>query len=103
MWKERKKERKKEEEERKKNNAKFSGRYVCPRTQNVRAHVLRSHQFIQYALLTTATKLIVISCVLKLGEIQETDKEKETMSLYSPHMFAPLACLCQTVVRWFYI
>ena len=27
------------------NNAKFSGHYVCPRTQNVRAHALRSHQF----------------------------------------------------------
>ena len=28
----------------KKNNAKFSGHYVCPRTHNVRAHSLCSHQ-----------------------------------------------------------
>ena len=28
------------------NNAKFSGHYVCPRTETVRAHALRSHQFI---------------------------------------------------------
>ena len=28
----------------KKNNAKFSGHYVCPRTETVRAHALRSHQ-----------------------------------------------------------
>ena len=35
---ERKKERKK------KNNAKFSGHYVYPRTETVRAHALRSHQ-----------------------------------------------------------
>ena len=27
------------------NNAKFNGHYICPRTQNVRAHALRSHQF----------------------------------------------------------
>ena len=36
-----------EEEERKKernNNAKFSGHYVYPRTETVRAHALRSHQ-----------------------------------------------------------
>ena len=30
-------------EGKKKNNAKFSGHYVCPRTQNMRAHALRSH------------------------------------------------------------
>ena len=35
LWKERKK----------KNNAKFSGHYVYPRTETVRAHALRSHQF----------------------------------------------------------
>ena len=35
---------KKEEEERKKNNAKFSGHYIRPRTHNVRAQALRSHQ-----------------------------------------------------------
>ena len=29
----------------KKNNAKFSGHYVCPRTDTVREHALRSHQF----------------------------------------------------------
>ena len=28
----------------KKNNAKFSGHYVCPRTETVREHALRSHQ-----------------------------------------------------------
>ena len=28
------------------NNAKFSGHYICPRTQNVCAHALRSHQFL---------------------------------------------------------
>ena len=33
------------EGKKKKNNAKFSGHYVCPRMQNVRAHALRSHQF----------------------------------------------------------
>ena len=27
-----------------KNNAKFSGHYVCPRTETVREHTLRSHQ-----------------------------------------------------------
>ena len=32
-------------ERRRKNNAKYSGHYVCPRTHNMRAHVLRSHQF----------------------------------------------------------
>ena len=26
------------------NNAKFSGHYVCPRTETVREHALRSHQ-----------------------------------------------------------
>ena len=31
-------------ERKKKNNAKFSGHYVHPRTHNVRAHALRSHQ-----------------------------------------------------------
>ena len=40
-----------EEEERKKkkknNNAKFSGHYVYPRTETVRAHALRSHQNIK--------------------------------------------------------
>ena len=30
----------------KKNNAKFSGHYVYPRTETVRAHALRSHQYI---------------------------------------------------------
>ena len=34
---------KKKEKERK-NNAKFSGHYVCPRTETVREHALRSHQ-----------------------------------------------------------
>ena len=33
------------EKERIENNAKFSGHFVCPRTYNVRAHALRSHQF----------------------------------------------------------
>ena len=33
-----------EERRRKKNNAKFSGHYVYPRTETVRAHALRSHQ-----------------------------------------------------------
>ena len=42
------KERKKKEEGRKKNNANFSGHYVRPRTHNVRAHGLHSHQLIQY-------------------------------------------------------
>ena len=28
----------------KKNNAKFIDHYVCPRTHNVRAHAIRSHQ-----------------------------------------------------------
>ena len=37
---------KKERRRRRKNNAKFSGHYVCPRTHNVRAHALRSHQFV---------------------------------------------------------
>ena len=32
---------------RKKNNAKFSGHYVCPRTETVREHALRSHQHTQ--------------------------------------------------------
>ena len=36
---------KKEEIRRRKNNAKFSGPYVRPRTHNVRARALRSHQF----------------------------------------------------------
>ena len=36
--------RKKQEEKKEKNNAKFSGHYVCPRTHNVRAHALPSHQ-----------------------------------------------------------
>ena len=39
-----KRKRKKEEKERK-NNAKFSGHYVYPRTETVRANALRSHQF----------------------------------------------------------
>ena len=41
-----KKERKKEgrRRRRKKNNAKLSGQYVRPRTHNVRAHALPSHQ-----------------------------------------------------------
>ena len=37
--------RRKKEEERKKNHAEFSGHYVCPRTENVRAHALCLHQF----------------------------------------------------------
>ena len=32
----------------KKNNAKFSGHYVYPRTETVRAHALRSHQYTLY-------------------------------------------------------
>ena len=34
--------------ERKKNNAKFSGHYVCPCTETVREHALRSHQYVQF-------------------------------------------------------
>ena len=34
--------------ERKKNNAKFSGHYVYPRTETVRAHALRSHQLLTH-------------------------------------------------------
>ena len=40
---------KKEEERKKKNNAKFSGHYVYPRTETVRAHALGSHQHIRYS------------------------------------------------------
>ena len=40
-----KKEEEKEKEE-EKNNAKFSGHYVYPCTETVRAHALRSHQYI---------------------------------------------------------
>ena len=29
------------------NNAKFNGHYVCPRTETVREHALRSHQYTQ--------------------------------------------------------
>ena len=36
---------KEERRRRKNNNAKFSGHYVYPRTETVRAHALRSHQF----------------------------------------------------------
>ena len=39
MWNEKEKERK--------NNAKFSGHYVCPRTETVREHALRSHQYLK--------------------------------------------------------
>ena len=39
---------KKKKEERKKNNAKFSGHYVYPRTETVRAHALRSHQYYKW-------------------------------------------------------
>ena len=53
MWKERKK-------KERKNNAKFSGHYVRPRTHNVRAHTLRSHQF-----------LIIVSIWCVLGGILE--------------------------------
>ena len=35
---------KKERRRKKINNAKFSGHYVYPRTETVRAHALRSHQ-----------------------------------------------------------
>ena len=35
-----------EEEEERNNNAKFSGHYVYLRTETVRAHALRSHQFV---------------------------------------------------------
>ena len=35
---------KKKKKEERKNNAKFSGHYVYPRTETVRAHALRSHQ-----------------------------------------------------------
>ena len=34
----------KKKERKKNNNAKFSGHYVYPRTETVRAHALRSHQ-----------------------------------------------------------
>ena len=34
------------EKRKRKNNAKVSGLYVCPRTHNVSAHALRSHQFL---------------------------------------------------------
>ena len=36
--------RKKKKKKKKKNNAKFSGHYVCPRTETVREHALCSHQ-----------------------------------------------------------
>ena len=37
-------EEKKKKEKERKNNAKFIGHYVRPRTHNMRAHALRSHQ-----------------------------------------------------------
>ena len=40
-------------EKERKNNAKFSGRYVRPRTHNVRAHVLCSDKFIQVCWIKT--------------------------------------------------
>ena len=33
------------EGKKKKNNAKFSGHYVCPRTETVREHALPSHEY----------------------------------------------------------
>ena len=38
-------------------NAKFSGHYVCPRTQNVRAHALHLHQNQIYATYKLQTPL----------------------------------------------
>ena len=37
---------KKKKERKKKNNAKFSGHYVYPLTETVRAHALSSHQYL---------------------------------------------------------
>ena len=39
---------KKKERRKRNNNAKFSGHYVYPRTETVRAHALRSHQCLDY-------------------------------------------------------
>ena len=50
MWKEEER-KKKKKKKRKKNNAKFSGHYVWPRMENVRAHALRSQQ--KYICLST--------------------------------------------------
>ena len=59
--------RKKEEKEKGKNNAKFSGHYVCPRTHNVRAQALCSHQKKLIALLSLTLFLnfmVESSCML---------------------------------------
>ena len=45
--------RKKERKKKKKNNAKFSGHYVCPRTETVREHALRSHQYRRVIIITS--------------------------------------------------
>ena len=62
-----KKERKKEKRKRK-NNAKFSGHYVRPRTHNVCAHGLRSHQNLllrtlakSFLLLTSSVSFILVA------------------------------------------
>ena len=54
-------------ERRKKNNAKFSGHYVCPRTQNVSAHALRSHQHNETALSLAQTSAHLSVLINKLN------------------------------------
>ena len=49
---------------RKKNNAKFSGHYVCPRTETVREHSLRSHQYSDSGPIALAS--VVPGCVFVL-------------------------------------
>ena len=46
-----------ERKRRRKNNAKFSGHYVCPHTETMREHALRSHQLVNDNKEETSSKL----------------------------------------------
>ena len=67
-----------EEEERKRkknNNAKFSGHYVYPRTETVRAHALRSHQFeFKHAILNMRARNGLTFLILVTPEPQDSKR-----------------------------
>ena len=54
----------KKKKKKKNNNAKFSGHYVYPRTETVRAHALRSHQ-------------LIICCAVELRKVDNVEEEND--------------------------
>ena len=76
----------KKKERRKKNNGKFSGHYIRQRTHNVRAHALRSNQFLKISF--KLERLCLESC--SLMDLSFTGNFKKT-TLYE-HVLLYVNC-----------